>query len=442
MALSLAVAALLPPWCQSRHSTLRTLAPGTFAGRPHLHPLTATPGLAPAAPARGTTHNAAPLPPPAVRQRRPVGVVHARGLVREREAASTRCRAAVPIRSRVVAGWAATRRSRRRARRRRPVRSAARCRRRSARRSRPGGCRPRGGRWPSPRASRSGTGRRARGARTRPSCARRSNTSRGAGDVVDADRPRPGEDLVRPLALDRVVGRADHLEPEGVALALEQPGGCVDEQVAALAVRDHGDGPDRERARRVADRGSGSGHRSGLVDDPGLAAAPGEPFGARARHRDDLVEIAARRPGAASGRGGRAGASRARAGRSAPRRAGRPAPRPGQDRVRVHERRAARPQEGAVAAQVPGAALTRLTGPGGRRQRGCCTRCTRGAPSTSQPPRGELVVELARLRRPETELPAALREQRHDPLHRSGRPAEVGLVKADDDPGPTHPEPG
>ena len=245
-----------------------------------------------------------------------------------------------------------------------------------------------------------------------------------------------------PLALDHVVGGADHLEAVAVGVAAEQAGGGVDEEVAALAGRDHGDGADHERPRRVADRGRLGRHRARLVDDPRPVAAPREPRGARLRDGDELVEAlpggAAQQPAAQVEREHLVDVEQRRhAVAPGDERLGE-----GEDRVRVHERRRPGAQEGAVAAQVPGAAASRRRGPG-RQPPGADAVLERPRGAVDVPAaRGQLVEELARARDPEAELPAALAEQRHDPLHGPRRPAEMGLVEADDDPGPAHGRPG
>ena len=118
-------------------------------------------------------------------------------------------------------------------------------------------------------------------------------------------------------------------------------------------------------------------------------------------------------------------------------RGGRPAPPPGSaSSWRARARAGGRAERRGTAAGTRGPRAAAGAGREAAARRGRCTRSP--AARRRRPSRAgrELVVELARARDPEAELPAALAEQRHDPLDRSRRSAEMGLVKADDDPGP------
>ena len=179
------------------------------------------------------------------------------------------------------------------------------------------------------------------------------------------------------------------------------------------------------------------GHRGGLVDDPRRPAAPGEPRGARrGRPRRSGRASATRRGAAVRPRRSRGSISCTCSRVGMPRRRAISA----SARVRIEfactsaGRRSARKR--AVAAHVARRRREHVcAGPGGsRRRRESCTRTPAGR--RRRPSRGRRARRTARSAsgpRSVNSQPRSL-EQRHDPLDRAGRPAEVALVKADDDP--------
>ena len=248
---------------------------------------------------------------------------------------------------------------------------------------------------------------------------------------------RAAEHVRRPLALDRVVGGADHLESEAWRSRSSSRLAASTNRSLPLRVETTATVPTVNGRGSVADRRASTGIGVASWTIRGLCAAPGEPRRARRRRRRPGRGASTRR-GAACGRGGRAAASRGRAAASAALAAG---------NQRLRQASASNWR-----ARAPAAGLRERRGSGaGSRERRAAAGAARG-----QPPGAEAVLDrrAARRRRPSRARRGRrrarsacgtqkLNSQPRSPssgtirIDRSRRAPEDELVKADDDAPPS-----